>query len=218
LISIEGIESISLLSIWMLEPNYAGLLLGLGKRGYITARVRPMSLGGYSITMLEPPDTIAVKGSTRILYNSWRRVLTVEGSNADEVLNVFNEVEELLKNVGSNPAEGVLFYELQVKAISSGGKMALRRSIKTEDILGVELAAVPISFVSINGDPNTTYWLQLDIKPMWTSWSSDRVRYEVVLIYRDKKEKLINTLRNIDNILREIIKRISDSLESAVEV
>lgn len=214
MIVIEGIESIGLLSVWMLEPRLPELLLELRKRGYATARVKPKSLGGYDITFIEP-NVAAIKGSTYILYNPGRRTLTIEGTNADELLLVLNEVEKILKSVGSDPAKGVLFYELQVKAIASGGRWTLGKTVKVDDPLGLDLLVVPISFVSADGDPNSTRWFHLDVRPLWTSWSDERIRYEVVLIYRGDKEKLVNVVRNIDSVLKEVLKRAGDFLESA---
>jgi len=214
MMTIEGIESISLLSVWMLEPRLPELLLELRKRGYATARVRPKSLGGYSITFIEP-NVAAIKGSTYILYNPSRRTITIEGPNAAELILILNEVEEVLKNIGNDPARGVLFYELQAKAKASGDKWVLGKTIKIDDQLKLNLLAVPISFVSADGDPNSTQWFHLDVRPMWTSWSSEKVHYEVVLIYRDSREKLINMLKNIDNVLKSILKRICEALESS---
>ncbi len=214
MVVIEGIESIGFLSIWMLGPLLSELLLELRKRGYATARVKPKSLGDYEITFIEP-NVAAIKGSTYILYDPGRRTLTIEGANADELLLVFNEVENILKSVGSDPAKGVLFYELQVKALASGSRWVLRRTVKVNDLLGLDLLVVPISFVSADGDPNSTRWFHLSVRPLWTSWSDERIRYEVVLIYRDDKERLVNVLRNIDSVLKEVLKRAGDFLESA---
>ena len=212
MVVIEGIESISLLSVWMLEPRLPELLLELRKRGYATARVRSKSLGGYDIMFIEP-NVAAIKGSTYVLYNPGRRTITIEGSNVDELLPVFNEVEEILKNVGSDPAKGVLFYELQVKARASGGRWALKKTVKADDLLGLDLLAVPVSFVSIEGDPNSTKWFHLDVRPLWTSWTDEKVRYEVVLVHRDSRKRLLNVLRNIDKVLKEVLERINNALE-----
>lgn len=212
MISIEGIEVISLTLMWMLEPRVPELLLELGKRGYVTARVKPKSLGGYEITVIEP-DVVAVKGSIYVLYNPVRRMITVEGSNVDDILFILNEVEETLRNLGSDPANGVLFYELLAKARAYGSKLSLKETIKVDDLLGQELLVVPISFVSAKGDPNTTRWLSLDVRPLWTSWADEKVRYEVVLIYRDDKKKLLDVLKNIEKLLKELIERIDNYLE-----
>jgi len=101
--------------------------------------------------MFIEPGVVAIKGSTYMLYNSSRRSIAVESSKVDELLHVFSEVEEVLKSVGSDPAKGVLFYELQVKARASGGKWVLKKTIKTSDLLGQDLLALPISFVSAKG-------------------------------------------------------------------
>ena len=212
MVVLEGIESIGLLSVWMLEPRLPELLFELRKRGYATARVRSKSLGGYDITFIEP-NVAAIKGSTYVLYNPGRRTITVEGSNVNELLLVFNEVEGILKNVGSDPAKGVLFYELQVKARASGGRWALKKTVKADDLLGLDLLAVPVSFVSIEGDPNSTKWFHLDVRPLWTSWTDEKVRYEVVLVHRDSRKRLLNVLRNIDKVLKEVLERINNALE-----
>ena len=212
MVVIKGIESIGLLSVWMLEPRLPELLLELRKRGYATARVKPRSLGGYDITFIEP-NVAAIKGSTYVLYNPGRRTITVEGSNVNELLLVFSEVEGILKNVGSDPAKGVLFYELQVKARASGGRWALKKAVKAGDLLGLDLLAVPVSFVSVEGDPNSTKWFHLDVRPLWTSWSDEKVHYEVVLVYRDSRERLLNVLRNIDKVLKDVLERVNNALE-----
>ncbi len=212
MLSLEGVEVISLLSVWILEPRLPELLLELGKRGYAVARVRPKSLGGYDITFIEP-NVAAIKGSTYVLYNPGRRIITIESPNANELLLVFNEVEEILRSVGSRPDKGVLFYELQVKAKATGSRWTLKKTIKVDDLIGLNLIAIPVSLVSVEGDPNSTRWFHLDIRPIWTSWSSENIRYEVVLICRDDREKLISMLKNIDHIIREIIRRASSTLE-----
>jgi len=212
MLSIESVESISVLSVWMLEPRLPELLLELRERGYVVARVRSKSLGGYDITFIEP-NVAAIKGSTYILFNPGRRTITIEGPKADELLSVFNEVEKVLKSVGSDPAKGVLFYELQVKARVSGGKWALKKTVKADDLLGLNLLVVPVSFVSAEGDPNSTRWLHLDVRPLWTSWLDGKVRYEAVLVYRDSKEKLIEVLKSLDEALRGVLKRVSTALE-----
>lgn len=155
MISLEKIESVSLLSIWMLEPRLPELLLELGRRGYATARVWPKSLGGYDIRFIEP-NVAAIKGSTYILYNPYRRTLIIKGSNIDEMLSIFNEVEEILRNIGSDPNKGVLFYELQAKIKANGEKWFLKKIIKVDNALGLRFLAIPTSFVSVKGDPNST--------------------------------------------------------------
>ena len=100
MLSLDGVESIGVVSVWMLEPDLGALLLGLRERGYATARVRPRSAGGYEIMFLEP-GVIAIKGLTYILYNPERRILAVEGSRAEDVLAALNEVEELEASAAS---------------------------------------------------------------------------------------------------------------------
>ncbi|ABL88633.1 hypothetical protein Pisl_1477 [Pyrobaculum islandicum DSM 4184] len=208
---VETIERVGLQSLWLLEPRIAELLARLSGRGYITARVRPRALGGYDITFIEPPNVIAYRGSTYVMYDPSRRSLVVEGFSNNEVLAVFHEVEEILRDVGSDPKKGVLLYELQVKALARGNRPT--EVVKTSDIIGIDLLAVPMAFVSADGDPNSTRWFHLELRPVWTSWSDEKTYYEVVVIYREKKERLIDALKNIDKILREIIQRIYSSLE-----
>ena len=62
----------------------------------------------------------------------------------------------------------VVIQELRVKARAYGNKLSLKEAIKV-DKMGLELLAIPVSFVSANGDPNTAKWFHLDIRPIWTS-------------------------------------------------
>ena len=212
MLDLERVESVAVLSVWMLEPNLGALLVKLRERGYAAARVRPKSLGGYEILFLEPPGVIAIKGLTYVLYNPERRVLTIEGHKAEEVLLTLNEVEENLRGVGNNPEKGVLFYELQAKAIARGSKWAIKKEVETKDLLGLNLLAMPTSFVSADDDPSSNRCLHLEVRPLWSSLSDEQVRYEVVLIYRDKKDKLVETLRRLENIMGEVLRRATTLL------
>jgi len=221
MLSIETIEAIGLTSMWMLEPRVPELLLELSRRGYATARVKPKILGGYDIMPIESyadhSGIVAIKGSTYVLYNPSRRAITIEGPYGEAVASVFAEVEEALKGLGSDPAKGVLFYELLAKARARGGRLALGVTVWASDLLGQDMLAIPTSFIPAEGDPNSTQWFHLDIRPLWTSWTDDNVRYEVVLIYRNNIEKLLGVLRSINRILEELVRRISDYPEKAVK-
>ena len=213
MLALESIESVSLMSVWMLEPRVPELLLELGMRGYATARVRPLSLGGYNIVPLMAPNVMAIKGLTHLVYDPGRRSITIEGPRTDELLSVFNEVEEVLRSAGSDPAKGVLFYELQAKARASGRRWTLRRSVTVAGLQGLELLVVPTSLVSGGDDPNSVRWLSLEVRPLWSSWGDERVRYEVVMVYRDRRERLVEALKNLDGLVKEILGSASAALE-----
>lgn len=211
MIVFEGVESIRLLSVWVLEPRLPELLLRLRERGYVTGRVRPKGLGGYEVTPLEP-NVVAIKGLTRVAYDSGRRTVIIEGPNASELYSVFSEVEDVLRDAGSDPARGVLFYELQVRARASGSKWVLKNVVGVKDLLGTDLLAVPVSFVPLGGDPNSVKWLHLEVRPLWTSWPEERVRYEIAFVCRDNRDKLLNLLQRISDILKGILERIQSEL------
>lgn len=212
MLSLDGVESIGVISAWILEPDLGALLLGLGKRGYATARVRLRSDGGYVIKFLEP-GVVAIKGSTYILYSPERRTITVEGPKAEEVLATLSEVEEVLRGTGNRPERGVLFYELRVAAKASGGRWAFRKAVGAKDLLGFDILAVPVSFVSADGDPYSARWFRLEVRPLWPSWSDERVRYALLLAYRDGRDRLVETLKRLEELLGEILKRINAVLE-----
>jgi len=211
MIAISTIELISLLSVWMLEPRLPETLVELRKRGYVTAKVKPRDVGGYDITFIES-NVVAIKGSTYIQYNPGRRSISIGSSNVKELLFVFNEVESILKEKGSDPNKGALFYELKVKAKAVGNRLVLRNRIETDDLLGVKLLAIPISFVAEDADPNRAQWFHLDIRPIWTSWPNEKIHYEIILVYRDDKDKLIKFLENIEEKLNEFLKRVFNKL------
>ena len=131
--TLEGVESVSLVSVWMLEPPLPQLLWELGRRGYVTARVRPRSLGGYNITFLEP-GIVAVKGRTYLVYDGGRRQIIVEGPDAKSVSSAFNEVEDALSTVVGDPSRGVLFYELQAKAKAHGDRLIMKKAFENRPI------------------------------------------------------------------------------------
>jgi len=210
-LKVESVEVISLMSKWMLDPLLPELLNELGKRGYITARVKPVSTGGYNILFIEP-NVVAIKGSTSVLYDLVKRSLSVESSDPGVLVKVFDEIEEILKSLGNDPAKGVLFYELTAKAKLSGSRFTFGKPVKMGDSMGVELLVVPTTFVLANGDPNSTRWLHLDVKPIWSSWSSGRVYYELIFICRDTREKLLGIISNFNKILNDIIVAVSEAL------
>ena len=215
MVSLDALESVGLLSVWMLEPQLPGLLAELKGKGYLTAKVRAKSTGGYSLTFIEP-GVVAVKGSTYVLYNPERRSLTVEGSNVDETLLVFNEVEESLRRVGSGPEGRVLFYELQVKARAVGERL-VGGVVNASDVLGFNLLAIPMSFVMEDGDPNTSRWFHLDVRPIWTTWAgAGRVLYEVVVIYRDEKRVLLDTLSRLRDVLSGVLEAVAQYAKRGV--
>lgn len=84
--------------------------------------------------------------------------------------------------------------------------------LKRNNILGKKLIAIPTSFVIEDANPNTTHWFHLDIRPIWTSWSDEKVHYEVVIIYRNDKDKLVKFLENIEEKLNELIRKIVSKL------
>ena len=208
MITLQGLERVSLLSVWMLNPNLGEFLAILRNKGYITAKVKPRSGGGYDIAFLEPPNVIAIKGSTYLMYDPGRRSLMVDGATPDEMLLAFNEVENLLREVGSDPDKCVLFYEFLAKASAVANKLYLG-PLETSDILGFNVIMLPITIVSENGDPNSTNWFHMDIRPMWTSWKDNKIRYEITLIYRNEKSILIKFAKTLENNLKKLLDRIS---------
>lgn len=206
--------SISLLSVWMLDPRLDELLPELARQGYVTARVRPFSIGGYNVAFIEPPNVVAVKESTYILYDFGRRSLTVEDQDPNRVFSAFQELERALKNAGSDPNRGVLFYELQARARVGGDKLVLKKGLHmgVSNALDLDLEVVPTSVVSASGDPNSTRWFQLDIRPIWSSWGGEKTYYEAVLIYRDDREAVLRILGSINLVFETLLRELGGSL------
>lgn len=81
----------------------------------------------------------------------------------------------------------------------------MKKTVRIDDLLKLDLMAVPVSFVAADSGLNSTRWFHLDTGPLWTSWSGERVRYEAVLIYRDDKRMLLNVLGNVDSVLEKVL-------------
>ena len=201
------IERIAFISIWVLNLDLPSLVGMLSQKGYITARIKPR-FDAYEIGFLEPPNVIAVKGATRICYDVMRRSLEVESPHSEEALSALKDLDEILESSGMDPKEGALVYELQVKAKISGVNMPLGK-LSAGDLLGEDLLYIPSLFVIAKGNPNSSKWFDLRLTPIWATWAREDKRvFELTLVYRDKKEKMVFFAQSIKENLEKLMRRI----------
>jgi len=136
-----------------------------------------------------------------------REFYTLRGSKPSDVLSTFNEVEEIIKELGTNP-ESALFHELtaNIKAKISHLKLFEEHSLETADIIGYNLKLVGGSFTS--GEPNSTRFLELRLTPLWVRWKASNGVYSIAIVYRDEKNKILKLLEKFEEKVIEILRRI----------
>lgn len=222
MVKLVRVEVVKVVSVWMLEPDIPLMLMELGRKGFVVARVVSRPLSGYEIAPLEPPSPrgpgllLAVRNATRIYFNPGRRSLAVEGSNAGDVVAVVEQVEQVLKNVGSDPARGVLFYEVMARGLARGNKLLLGKRVRLGSVLDSELEILPSTLVLSNADPNSKHWLIFEVKPHWTSWPEDNVYYEVNMVYRHTRDRVLQAAAHVETLFTEILEELHKLMTSQV--
>jgi len=202
------IGRVTILSVWMLLPDLVLLLNALRQNDYVTAPIRPTH-DGYDLATLERPNVIAAKGPVRIHVDFNRRTLGIESHSSEAVLKAFADVERIIEQSGLDLSSNPLFYEVQVRARVSDFPSPMR-TIETTSITDFRLLQVPSLFVMADGDPNSDRWLDLRLTPIWTLWPNEEKRlFDLVLVYRDAKDRLMGFLENMQTKLDELLDMIS---------
>ncbi len=204
-----GIEEVAIRisSVWVLNLDLVSLIHKLRELGYNVARIKVKPPDGIGLLPLEPPDVIAAKGLCSIGYDHGRRVLYVEGQRPTDVLAVFNEVENVLKDLGTDPGKA-LFYELMANVKARIGRLRLLRGhdLEVADIIGYNLKLVGGSFVA--GEPNSIKFLELRLLPLWTRWKGPDGLYTIIIVYRDERSKLLEFLKHFEEKLVAVLRRV----------
>ena len=65
-------------------------------------------------------------------------------------------------------------------------------------------------YVIKDGNPNSTKWFSLEIRPIWQTYSKDnnRIIYEIKIIYRDDLDKVVSVSKNFGEILEKLLSNI----------
>jgi hypothetical protein len=194
----------------MLDPDIVLLLTYLSRKGYATAFAR-LGLGGASITPIIPPNVIAIKGNIRVDYDFGRRSLGIEGLDAREVALAFQDVWEVLKNLGIDIQKALIPCEaIVIASVSLSPKFSSNR-VEVLDLLGYNLRIVEAGFALEDGDPaSPTRWLNIRITPVYSSYrpSEKENLYRIEVIYRDEREKVLRFLENVNEVLRKLLERV----------
>jgi hypothetical protein len=194
----------------MLDPDIVLFLSYLSRKGYVTAFARP-GLGGASITSIIPPNVIAIKGNVRIDYDFGRRSLGVEGSDAREVALSFQDVWEVLKNLGIDFQRALIPCEAIVIASASLSPKFSSNRIEALDLLGHNLRIVEAGFALEDGDPvSPTKWFHIRIVPVYSSYRPGEKEnlYRIEVVYRDEKEKVLRFIENVGDVLKKLLERV----------
>jgi hypothetical protein len=194
----------------MLDPDIILLLTHLSRKGYAIAFARS-GLGGASITPIIPPNVIAIKGNIRIDYDFSRRSLGVEGSDAREVALAFQDVWEVLKNLGIDLQKTLIPCEAIVIASASLSPKFSSNRIEALDLLGYNLRMVEAGFALEDGDPaSPTKWLYIRITPVYSSYRPGEKEnlYRIEVVYRDEREKVLRFIESGGDVLKKLLEGV----------
>jgi hypothetical protein len=205
-----AIQQIRAATTFMLDPDIVLLLTHLSRKGYATAFAR-LGLGGASITSIIPPNVIAIKGNIRVDYDFGRRSLGIEGLDAREVALAFQDVWEVLKNLGIDIQKALIPCEVIVIAFASLSPKFSSSRVETLDLLGHNLRMVEAGFALEDGDPaSPSKWLHIRITPVYSSYKPGEKEnlYRIEVVYRDEREKVLRFLENVNEVLRKLLERV----------
>jgi len=205
-----AIQQIRVATTFMLDPDIVLLLTHLSRKGYATAFARP-GLGGASITSIIPPNVIAIKGNIRVDYDFGRRSLGIEGLDAREVALSFQDVWEVLRNLGIDIQKALIPCEaIVIASVSLSPKFSSNR-VEVLDLLGHNLRIVEAGFALEDGDPaSPTRWLHIRIVPVYSSYRPGEKEnlYRIEVVYRDEKEKVLRFIENVGDVLKKLLERV----------
>lgn len=205
-----AIQQIRVATTFMLDPDIVLLLTHLSRKGYATAFARP-GLGGASITSIIPPNVIAIKGNIRVDYDFGRRSLGIEGLDAREVALSFQDVWEVLRNLGIDIQKALIPCEaIVIASVSLSPKFSSNR-VEVLDLLGHNLRIVEAGFALEDGDPvSPTKWFHIRIVPVYSSYRPGEKEnlYRIEVVYRDEKEKVLRFIENVGDVLKKLLERV----------
>ncbi|MBI4295351.1 MAG: hypothetical protein HY669_04205 [Chloroflexi bacterium] len=190
--------------------DIAVLLRELPKIGYIVPR---KVLKG----ILEPGESLAVKGNLELLINQDNKTLGLQGDKTLEVIDGFSELRSFwLERLNPSPCADTHYIELGGEGMTTSLKNpievfakfwaqceAIRQLSKT---LGFDVVNFGLHLVPPNVDPNRTEWFDLRIDPKVISSSN---QYYVNIIWRDSNlETALKHFKEVDDIVATLIKRV----------
>ena len=182
----------------------------LREKGYnIIAKPPLPSFGGIPMAT----GLIAQKRPrTFIRVNSDKKLIGILSFNIDDCLAVFNEVREILRELKPNikPKYHELLSEISTRtsrdAILAVNSFSLGIEEKISSIVNHDLALYSFKLASRNRDPDTTNWLEIDIRP---HFSLHRKALIIRIVYRDENsDKIVKFAQNTLNIVKNILKTL----------
>jgi hypothetical protein len=203
------LELVRISTVFMHEPNLPLLLKSLGDKNYVIGHVR-YQLDSATITFLEPPDTIAGRGTTRICYNFGRRTLSVESHLPTETLSAMKDVEEGFKQMGVNIEKALIPFEVTVVAEAKLRPKFAEKVYDFMDIFGLKLRLADGSLSLDGGDPNSNRWFHLNLTRVWSSYlATEKLHlYRLKLICRDERNKVFQLLEKLEDIMERLLKEV----------
>lgn len=188
----------------MLQPEYRSLRRALENKGY-TLRDEPHG----------PIVILAAKGSIEIFANLQRRVVGIGSeTSAKDLLIAYEDLEQIYEELGIEPSN-LMFYEFVgiFSVTSKTNPLQIMETItvagdtlrKIGSILKKDIVTLGLSLTIKDGNPTSSEWLHLIIEPLYVS---ARKKYRVRVIFRGKKQEVIEFVKRIEKRSAKIIEEL----------
>jgi len=125
---------------------------------------------------LEMPGQLAEKENNNIILDTNRQILAVDGDNPDKIIEIFNEIENIIKNeLHIDFSESIKFYEIIVdyqiqtqnnpREIIENAKKEDKLSELFSSILGQEVTPFTLRYASKGISPDSANYIDFRIEP-----------------------------------------------------
>jgi len=202
--------SLSIASIWLLNPDYVGLRDKLEEKGY--------TVKGPEMQRL--PDLLAIKGTIEVYASSERRLIGVRSeTSTTDVLTAYEELISISIDVlGVDPAN-IMFHEfIGDLSVSTGANpmdvlakvsQGVKEVGKIGNVLGIDASSIGLRIAPKGSNPASRKWLTLTIEPFFVSHSK---RYHVQIVYRAELDAVKELTKHLDTRLKQIFEKLEEDV------
>jgi hypothetical protein len=167
--------------------------------------------------VIDPGDSIAVKGNVELLINQDNRSLGVAAGNISELIEGFNELRSFwTEQINPQPAAETHFIELggqgfkgtDTKPSESFNRFwsEFNRMKDLKKAIGFDVANFGLQLVQKDLEPNGPEWFDITIHPQVTSSAN---QYYIRTVWRTSNlESGLKNFSQLDSIVDRLIKEI----------
>lgn len=174
----------------------------------------PQTMGPF---VLEIPGQMAEKEGNKVVLDTNRQILGVDGDNPEKIIEVFNELEEIIKNeLNIDYTDSTKFYEtiIDYHIYSFNNPREVIENVLEDTnlsqafstIVGKEVSPFTLRYASKGISPDSAEWMDVRIEPFVRR--SNKV-YAFNLVYRcENGEEVKTKLQSIREIMENLINEL----------